>query len=516
MLQVPAKAVIGDVTVFSDDTQFNLFYLVPSAPGVRLDASGNPVFLLVMYEFSADDRAANPKLPVGGGYMNFDTALDIDAATQDRIRAALQPDVNTEWHRRSTGTPAEQASIAGTTAPPTVQFDTPTFTRGKVAVDAPQATALISARVSEGEPSLLSGSTAIFNLDLTEAGATFMRDTLLGPGGSGATDLTPIQVAYDIYFWAQLPPVGINISADSQKIHDYIDKQLIGRGVDNSTTYDFDHTDLTSDSVTASGAITVQIDQGSGSLPDAALADLRNYALDLLKSMVTTSFFTTQTPGAASPDGTARGDKSGVSYYLKDYDATTMNLNVHLEQRSVVEWHAAPQATLTSFFQGQSAATMTQYVRKISLDDPFWQTLTIPVRVFADWSGPVSWVRVDLEYDPPGTGLKSASFTFDVDHTQTQVWTQNIVGGDVSFRYRTAVAFKDFDPQAPSDWTTTNLPAVDIEATAPTISDGGVWRYRLHHRQPGSGDPRIRRSGPGCGAPGADSGAHLDQHVRII
>jgi hypothetical protein len=467
---------VDDVTIYSDDALFYVYYLIPDAPGVRLDADGHPVFLLVKYEFSAEDRAANPNLPKGGGYLNFDTALAVTDESVAKIRTQLQADVDAEWNRRRAGTPAEQASmgVAGTTQPPPVRFDTPTWTAGKVGVDAPQTDSLITARVSEGTPSLLQGDTAVFNLDLTPAGATFMEKTLSGPDGGGATDLTPIQVAYDLSFWARLPAATIVVHADSSRIHEYVHQQMIGRGIDWCTTYDFDHTDLTTDTVTASGAITVQIDQGSGSLPDAVLNDLRDYALDLVKQMITSSFFSADPPDGHHDDA-APNPNAGYTqkWYLREYDAITMNLDVTLEQRSVVEWQIHPQATLESFFQGMSASELSHYIRKISLDDPFWRTLDVDVRAFADWKGPVSWVRVDLDYAggaPPGGLPHTDSFTFDENNTAPQQWTQNITHGDVSFRYRTTIAFDGLDAPDPSDWTTTSVPAVNVQATAPTLS----------------------------------------------
>jgi hypothetical protein len=472
MLLVPAHSVIDGVTVYADDERFDVYYLMSGTPSVRRDANGKPVFLLVKYEFSAADRAANPSLPTGGGYLNFDTALTVDAATLATITTTLQAEVDAEWNRRRNGSPAEQASqgVTGTTAPPAVSFDTPTFTKGKVALDVPQATELVSARVAEGSPTLLDGSGAVFNLDLTPAGATFMQQALVGPGGSGATDLTPIQVAYDLSFWARLPPAEIAVTADSQRIHEYIHKQLQGRGIDWCTTYDFDHTDLTSDTVTASGAITVSIDQGSGSLPADVLNDLRNYALDLVKQMITSSFFTSQPSDPGTDPAPSTGTGQSQKFYLRDYESASMSLNVHLEQRSVVEWEVFPQATIESFFSGVSAPDMNQFIRLISLEDPFWETLDVTVRVFADWTGPVSWVRVDLEYDPPGTDPRPASFTFDATHTDPQKWTQNLTGGDVIYRYRTTVAYKDQPEPAPTAWITTSLPAVNVEAVAPAVA----------------------------------------------
>ena len=41
--------------------------------------------------------------------------------------------------------------------------------------------------------------------------------------------------------------------------------------MDNCTTYDFDHTDITTDTASVTGAIDVQIDTGSGSLPQSVM-----------------------------------------------------------------------------------------------------------------------------------------------------------------------------------------------------------------------------------------------------
>src|SRR6266849_5725649 len=224
MLTVPSVATTADgVTVYADDNRFDLYYLLPAAPSVRRDKNGNPIFLLVKYALSDQDRQAHPNLPTGGGYLSFDVEFIVPADQLQRARQRLQPLVDAEWNRLKSGTPAEQArpGVAGTASPPSVQFASPTWTQGKVAMDAPQSAQLVSSRVAEGTPSLLAGNVAVFNLDLTPDGATFFQSTLLTPSGSGASDLTPIQVSYNLNFWARLPPVGIHITADSSKVYEY-------------------------------------------------------------------------------------------------------------------------------------------------------------------------------------------------------------------------------------------------------------------------------------------------------
>jgi hypothetical protein len=463
MLLVPAHSVIDDVTVFADDQLFYVFYLIPGTPSVRLDKNGDPVFMLVEYAISDEDRQAHPELPTGGGYLTFDAALLVTPETMAKIETTLQHEVDAEWQRRKTGTPDEQASqgVAGTTASPTVSFDSPTWTKGTVSFDAPQSSALVNARVAEGTPSLLAGSDAAFNLDLTPAGAAFMQQTLTAAGGAGATDLTPIQVVYDLSFWARLPPVGIIVTADSEKVYQYVRKQLDGQGIDWCTTYDFDHTDIENATLSASGAITVSIEQGAASLPQETVNQLRDYALELVKQMISSSFFTSVPPhpnnGDMPPSG---GDGESRKWLVEQYDDTTMNLNVHLEQRSVVEWQVHPQGTLETFLGGVPANELTKYVRRITLDDPFFENLEVTARAFADFSAGIEYVRVDLAYGP--SDQKTTSLTFTDSSPQT--WKVALIGTERSYRYRTAVAFAGQGEPTPSDWSTTDLPTINVQA----------------------------------------------------
>ena len=48
----------------------------------------------------------------------------------------------------------------------------------------------------------MSGSTAVFNLDLTENGAGFMKELFVDSSGGGRVDLTPVQVIYNLKMWA--------------------------------------------------------------------------------------------------------------------------------------------------------------------------------------------------------------------------------------------------------------------------------------------------------------------------
>ena len=248
MLKLPAfmhkQFPTGEtVTVFQDDAQFWRFYLIPGFPTVRTDPNNNPVFQLIKYKFSDESREEHPQLPRGGGYMVFDSELKVKAEHQEAVEKELQQWVQSgvrahqgaaeqrsahadpgrhiqRLDRRSTG---RRTSMAGGPmgSPQTSQSTTltmpgtglstgarqacrtssigePLWKSGKVTMNAPSSAGLVQNKIGERPASLLGNNVAAFSLDLTPDGAAFMEQTLVGRDGHGATDLTPIQVVYEL------------------------------------------------------------------------------------------------------------------------------------------------------------------------------------------------------------------------------------------------------------------------------------------------------------------------------
>ncbi|WP_127806596.1 hypothetical protein [Hydrogenophaga sp. NH-16] len=448
MLKVPAFRTVDGVTVYADDTLWHRFYPVADQPRVRLDADGQPVFLLVKYALSDEELARNPTLPRGGGYLNVDVVFELDDAQREAVRANLQAWVDTEFARRQAGSAEEKASVQGMTAPPPVDFGTPTYTGGTVAMDAPQTSVLVSKRVASGAPSLLADNVSVFSMDLTSEGATFMERTLTGGGGAaGASDLTPIQVRYDLSFWARLPPVRIHVKADSQRMYEQVRKIMDGAGVDHCTTYDFQHSDIDTASAEVAGLITVQIDTGSGSLDDAVIAELRRYALEVMQQLVESNFFTDDPAEAHRPSGSGdvpdealsgRRDKT-KKYLRKQQDSMHVKLELSLEQNSVVPWPIHPQGTLQTFFRGMSAAQIANFVRVVVLDDPVFQSLNLTARVFAPFDAAgLEAVEVEVRYagrDANGDRQEKLK-TFTFTGNQPQKWEPKLIGDERGYEYR--------------------------------------------------------------------------------
>ncbi len=485
MLTTPAYTEIEGVTIYGDDALFYKFYPIPQAPSIRLDKNGKPIFLLVKYSFSDDERANNQSLPPGGGYLNFDIDFSIPPALLGRVHDQLQVQVNQEWERLRNGTSQERSRVASMSQAPAVEFGAPTYTDGAVTLSAPDAPELVTGIITEGAPSLLAGNIAVFNLDLTSAGASFMERVLVSSEGAGETDLTPIQVRYDLKFWARLPSVRINVKADSQKIYDYVRKQMEGRGVDYCTTYDFQNTDIDTTTASVTGAIDVQIDTGSGSLPDSVIQELREYSLELVKDMVQSKFFNDEQPEHPKDNNAdSRPHTDYATYYpyggntkkylRQTYENTSMHIEFNLEQHSVIEWKIHPQSTLETFFKGMSKQELKQFVRPIRLQDDFFQNLNLTVRTFANFDDQIiDFVEVQVKYEGTENGEhieKSDTFTFT--SLQPQVWKPQLIDGKRDYQYRYRVQYRGQEPSSFSDWS--------LPQSAPDLNISLIGVGRLH------------------------------------
>lgn len=312
MLAIPAFRKINDVTVYQDDGIWTRFYLVPSVPTIRRDHEGRPVFLLTIFHTSDMSRETTAAAPRGGGFMNFDVQFAVDPAEADRARAELQQWVNEEYtRRRGDAKYSSQPEYAGATAP-VVELNDPLLSGGTVSMHTTQSALLVANRFAEAPASLVSGSTAVFNMDLTETGASFMHELFMTSGGDGRVDLSPVQVIYALKMWARLPPVLITVTGKSERIHQTLVK-VSETNRDNPCTpaevETYRQNGTNSSTLKETGAVEVKIDKGDAMVPDDVLQALQQYALDLFDTMVKERFLV---PAESDTDDLDFDDQPGM------------------------------------------------------------------------------------------------------------------------------------------------------------------------------------------------------------
>lgn len=470
------------VTVYQDDAQFWRFYLLPDFPQVRQLPSGDPVFLLIEYKLSDRSREEDPSLPRGGGYLVFDAELRVEPDHRTKIEEDLQDWVNSEWERLKTlpdtrvrelryrsamrdalgahwhgtgheGTPRANDEVASTTileipergaAPipmdqpaPKIQIGEPLWTSGVVKMNAPQSAGLVVGKLAERKASLVGNNVAAFSIDLTTDGATFMRKTLVGEDGSGATDLTPIQVEYNLKMMAKLPPASLYIKFDTASVYHALQELF------------HEHTNCTDDYFTSetmmstaieSGLITVKVDYG-GITDEEMQETLLQQALQQTRQLLTDRFAAKEHAPLEEWADSDVAESSSEIYRLKrvqEIDMTSFEMTMEIEP--TMEYEVAPQGTLATFLRGRS--DMDAFVRQVDLDSDFFKTLDLSVRAFANWAeDDVAFVEVEVQYKQ-GSEHKVQSFTFTPQDTEPKKWDPALVDGKREYEYRWRVGFQ--------------------------------------------------------------------------
>ena len=528
MLKVPAFQYYEDlrVTIFQDDTKWWKFYQIPDYVSVRKDINGNPVALLVKYAFSDQDREEKPDLPRGGGIMNFDVELRVEESDEKTLRGRLQKYVDGEWGRLKSLADAENVPVESLTLPswhnrtngvprpvddpttppelkiedvklgldpdrpeappgdrpPQIELSYPEWTSGTFTVLAPTSANLVSHAVVEGPLSLTGPNTAAVQMELTEAGATFMQKTLLEETGDGATDMLPVGVRMSVEFLSRLPPCNLRIEADSRAVFKALES--IDHDYDNyrcprprRRTADIAHYETQLEAAVEAKLINVQLDTGMLELDSDLVSALRSTAMEVVTSMMEKQFFEeTEPPADEEVDLT----KEKTDYYiLKQQDKVTFESFFYNETiNSVTKTQKHPQGTLQAFFAGVSAEDMKKFVRVVDLTDTFFMTLNLEVNCFADFEkNPIAFVEVQLRYDGRDENgdlvQKQETFTFDKDNKKA-VWDPSLIGAKREYFYRWRVAYLGREPGEFTRWEHDRTPTLNL-----SIPDSGRVDLRI-------------------------------------
>ena len=194
----PAQTVVvnnANITVYSDDTDPNTFYVMPDQPSFRIDpTTGKPSFKFIKYLMPVD----RPDGSTGGGFLIFDSVFIISPDTM----AAVQKQLGGSAKIALPGfipMPASTTSVASPTASLTL-------------LDS--GGALVTKIESVGRPSLLGSLICSFTAELSPEGAAVVEAAMKGSGGI-------VQIAYNLSYMAVLPPITGKIWFNADKFASY-------------------------------------------------------------------------------------------------------------------------------------------------------------------------------------------------------------------------------------------------------------------------------------------------------
>ena len=366
MLLIDKVQTLEGLQVYGDDVDPFTFYVLPEQPRFRLDDAGRPVFKFLKYR-SPKKRTDGS---FGGGFIIFDSEFAVDDAQRDKIIDALTTQVG-----RSR--PGAKVKLG------TIQWAKGTAKLNFVA----DGGALIQSVVNPMSPSLFGRNITPFTMELSQEGATFFEQALQGSGGV-------VQVAYEMSAWVKLPAITGLATFHSDKYYEFV--QHI---TDDSGCGDDTRTEDIREEIRSSDIMFVEVNAGIGADPKI-VNEIRGSLMDTLEQTVARKML--------EQLGQYDGDRGMLEDYediRRDYKKIKIDdFSYTITEKSASLWPFNPQGTLpniTTLVDASGAPIRwADYAQVIDLDDPFFKTLEVTVRLNADLEAlPIHSVDVHLEFD---------------------------------------------------------------------------------------------------------------------
>jgi hypothetical protein len=364
---------IEGVTVYGDDPDFSVFYLVPQAPRYRLNPNGTPAFKFLKYRFPID----RPGAKKGGGFLLFDAEFVVPEDKMPKIMETLTAQVQQEANR------------LGTQAPP-VKIGTITYTKGEVKLFVAGSDGTFVEKLhNPGKPSLYGSNITTFALELSQEGATFFEQAMQGQGGS-------VSVVYDLWFWAKLPPIKVNASFNASKFYSFY--QTID--VEWNLWSEDDYHETIREQMISSESVGTVFEWG-GVTDEKIREPIRDWANRALEDAIERNMIKAIAPVPEDQ----RKLPDGIENVTRDISNTQISsFNLFYKESQTVEWNIAPQGMLQNITnlkdKAGNAIKWSDYAQVIDLNDPFFKQLRIDTYVNADFEKlPIHSVEVKLLYN---------------------------------------------------------------------------------------------------------------------
>ena len=294
MLKLYPAHMIAGLTVYEDDSNQTLFYVMPDTPSFRQDPNnpGKYVFKFIEYLMPVD----RPDGSKGGGFLIFDSVFVLSDGKKSAIQAELDKLLQAENIKDGQGNPA------------TAQIALPSFTKGTASlVLLDSGGALVTKIESAGKPSLLGSLICSFTAELSPEGAAVVKGAMKGKGGV-------VQIAYDLSYVAALPPVTGRVWFNGMKYASF--SQTIDKSGGSWDTSDNTENEKMHELFIAMDTGGVKFDF-SGLDPsdpnvDKLKTDLTNWGWQQLNTAVQ-SYLATSSSGGSQSGGAQGGSSQGSS-----------------------------------------------------------------------------------------------------------------------------------------------------------------------------------------------------------
>lgn len=407
MLQIDKVQQIQDVTVYGDDKNDFTFYLVPQTPRFRME-DGKPVFKFVKYR-----ELRKEGNDLFGGVCAFDTEFVVAPDKLAAVKAELQKTVDNRYQQRGQ-------------QPPQIVIGPLTYTAGTANLNIGEGGTLVEKVRGAGKPSLYGNNVATFWVELTKAGATVFEQALQGQGGF-------VSVVYDLKIWAKLPAVTargwwhasqfyafvqeINTEENfwSEDSYEESIRETLRKREVMGTEFSF----IGNPALSAADQLKMEQEIRAAVTRQLEDAVERNMLKEIEKT---------------DPDTKSLREDQNIEDIKRTVSKTQVaDVNISFKESQVIQWNIVPQGLLPNIttMKGPDGKVFNwkDYALEVDLNDPFFQTLEVSVRVNADFANlPIFNVEAKLSY-PSGPDKPVQEYVFsspdDVGKFRTFVTNNN-------------------------------------------------------------------------------------------
>jgi hypothetical protein len=435
MLNLDRSQMIEGLTVYHDDAEANLFYILPDQPRFRIDdVTKKPVFKFIKYKMPVD----RPDGSKGGGFVVFDSSLTVPDDKLKKIRSTLDSDLQSLRDASGRALTSEIGPITYTSGTSTL-----------ILLDS--GGALVQKVESAGKPSLYGSLICSFTAELSPEGATVLEAVLKGSGGVA-------QIIYDLHCSATLPPITGRVWFYASKFYSFY--QSVDKSGGSWDSSDNTENDTLRESFmnSQSGGVEFDFSHLDLSNPDAAQKTkdaITNWGWSQIDEAVKTAIL----PDIKAADD--RGDH-GMEHITKMQSTwESSSFNRYLSEKEAVDFHLLPQGTLPNITD--MGFKWQDFFVEVDANDPFFAQIHASVAVNADFDRfLVNSVDVHCENTSISpAAIKDFHFTKPDDIGKFDSDTKN---GDMNYAYSFTVNYKDESKAYQSDLIKTNKGQITINA----------------------------------------------------
>lgn len=404
---------VEHVTIFNDDQDPKLFYMVPELPSLLKREDGTPSFSLISFarDFTllADKASALPTAETEGGLLQLTTSLEVSQEDQQKIRSYLAGDGGRIPRPRLSG---KRILLMRAGAPGgDIKLSYPTWVDGTVAFHLFPSGGETFVKALEGseKPSLVNSNLASYTALLGQEGLRLIRNAV-------EEGWSPGTINYSVSFVARIPNLRVHVWGESHDVYNEIKEHCTVvetyRSGGSTRTYQFPQVSSLSEMRDISANLHIEYNQddfrgasaAGGEDPTKAVEDL---VFTIVQQMVLQKFLSPGfEPGlkaeklGTDPLAHGGGEKmpGGNQLWLKDFEQS-MNVSIDFTFEGatnfVVEKH--PNSELFAVIDKEQ---VKKSIIEADLSKPYFTLLDVPVQVTADFDrDPIAAIKVFLEYD---------------------------------------------------------------------------------------------------------------------